>query len=151
MHTTWHKEPQGSEGLQNVQTAEICKFFQIGFHSSDRMHYSGSLLCNVVVISPRIIVGHLTIESQEGNLTGYLRHCCHVNFLIYTLSHNSEHGTWNYIHAVYFIYTFILPNYSSFCELHSVIHILKKVMYTENPFIYILMYTALVMYVHTLK
>lgn len=80
--------------------------------------------------------GHLTVESQEGNLTGYLRHCCHVNIPIYIHSHNSEHGTWHYIHAVYFIYTFILPNYSSFHELYSVLHILKKVMYTENPFIF---------------
>ena len=63
--------------------------------------------------------GHRTVESQEGNQTGYLRHCCHVNIPIYTHSHNSEHGTWYYIHAVYFIYTFILPNYSSFHELQG--------------------------------
>ena len=66
--------------------------------------------------------GHLTVESQEGNLTGYLCHCCHVNIPIYIHSHNSEHGTWHYIHAVYFIYTFILPNYSSFHALYCFTH-----------------------------
>jgi hypothetical protein len=56
-----------------------------------------------------------------------------------------EHDTWHYIHIVYFMYTFILPNYSSFLGLYSVLHILMKVMYTSTPSIHILMYTALVM------
>jgi hypothetical protein len=31
LHTTWHKEPQGSEWPQNIKTKEICKFFRLDF------------------------------------------------------------------------------------------------------------------------
>lgn len=93
LRTMWHREPHGSEGPQNVRTTKICcKFFQTVFHSSEKTRYSGSLLCHLGVTSPTTVRGHLTVKSQEGSLTHYLCHCCHLHFPIYT---QSQFWTWH--------------------------------------------------------
>lgn len=56
--TPWHWGSGGSGVLQNMWSTKICyKFFRAEFCSSDRRHYSGSLLQDVGVTSLTVVGG----------------------------------------------------------------------------------------------